>query len=256
MPSVTYADGVPCWVDLSTTDVDAAAAFYGALFGWEAVAAGPPEETGGYRLFMKDGRSVGGVMRAMQPGQPVAWSTYFWADDLDATAAKVRDAGGQVIVEPMDVTSAGRMGFFVDPTGAAFGAWQPGDNRGAQVVNEPGALVWNELQTRGIEQAKPFYAAVFGLEGHTSDMGPMRYTEWKLGDRTVGGGMDFPPDVPPQVPPFWQVYFGVEDTDAALARITELGGSVVMEPIDIPAGRFAMAADPQGGNFAVIALAS
>lgn len=257
MPSTTYADGVPCWVDLGTSDIDAAKAFYGGLFGWEAVAAGSPEETGGYTILLKDGKTVGGAMALMQPEQPVAWSTYFWADDLDATAAAIADAGGQTLVPPMDVTTAGRMAFFADPTGAAFGVWQPGDNRGAQVVNEPGALAWNELNTRDMDAAKAFYAAALGLTGHSQQMGPMEYTEWKIaGDRTVAGGMVFPPHVPAEVPPHWLVYFAVDDTDAALAKVGELGGSTILEPMDIPAGRFAIVADPQGAAFGIIALAS
>lgn len=255
MPTVTYADGVPCWVDLSTPDPDAAAAFYAGLLGVEAPPAGPVEETGGYRILLKDGKTVGGLMPHMQPGQPTVWSTYFWTDDLDATAARVGAAGGQTMVEPMDVMDVGRMAFFIDPTGAAFGCWQPGTNRGAQVVNEPGTFCWNELNTRDMETAKAFYAEALGITGTTSAEGPMTYTEFSLADgRVVAGGMDMPPQVPAAVPAHWLVYFAVEDADAAVAKVRELGGSVMLEPMTIPVGRFAVVADPQGAAFAVIAL--
>ena len=173
-----YDPGTPSWVDLSTPDVDASARFYGELFGWEAVEAGPPEETGGYRIIMRDGKAVGGMMGLMDPNQPAVWSTYVAVDDADATARAVRDAGGTVLVEPMDVMDAGRMAFFMDPGGAAIGVWQAGTNKGAQVVNEPGAVTWNELQVRDPEAHKAFYSAVFGWTPEAMQQGPIDYTMW------------------------------------------------------------------------------
>jgi uncharacterized protein len=249
-----YDPGTPSWVDLSTPDVDASVRFYGDIFGWDVQEAGPAEETGGYRIIMRNGKPVGGMMGLMDPNQPPVWSTYVATDDADATTQRVRDAGGTVIVEPMDVMDAGRMAFFLDPGGAAIGIWQAGTNKGAGVVNEPGALVWNELQVRDPEAHKPFYKAVFDWDAAATDQGPIDYTTWNVGDTGVGGMLTMPPEVPAQVPPNWMVYFGVEDADATLARVKELGGSEVMGPIDIPIGRFAIASDPNGTPFAFIAL--
>ena len=158
----SYAPGTPCWVDVGTPDIEAAAAFYSGLFGWSVKEGENAEQTGDYRQAMLRGKPVAGVMPLMQEGQPPAWSTYISVEDADATAAKVREAGGQVLAEPMDVLDLGRMAVFIDTTDAAFGIWQPGSFVGAGVVNEADALVWNELNTRDPEAAKAFYGAVFG----------------------------------------------------------------------------------------------
>jgi uncharacterized protein len=118
-----YAPGTPSWVDLSSSDADASASFYEEVLGWSATEPGPAEETGGYRMFMQGDKTVAGLMPHMQEGQPTAWSTYISVTDADETAQKVKDAGGSVIVEPMDVMDIGRMAFFSDPTGAVFGVW-------------------------------------------------------------------------------------------------------------------------------------
>jgi len=251
----SYAPGTPCWIDLSTPDQDAAAEFYGGLFGWSVEEDENAEQTGGYRVATLNGQAVGGVMKLMQEGQPVAWSSYVSVEDVDATVAKAREAGGTVMVEPMSVLDYGRMAFLVDPTGAAIGLWQPGRNIGAGLVNKPGALSWNELETRDPEAAKAFYGAVFGWSFVDHEMPGMgTYTEWKLGDASIGGMANITGRVPDEVPAHWMVYFGVEDTDATLAKLEELGGRVDFGPVDIPAGRFAMVADPWGAAFAVIAL--
>lgn len=255
MPTITYTDGVPCWVDLSTSDIDAATAFYGDLFRWEAVSPGPIEETGGYTMFVKDGQHVAACAPLMEDGQPVAWQTYFASDDVDTLAMRVAAAGGTVIVEPLDVLTAGRMAVFQDPGGAFFAGWQPRDHRGAQLVNEPGALVWNELYTRDMDQAKAFYSAGLGLDSATREMGPMAYTEFSTDGRTVAGGLTIAPPMPDDIPPHWLVYFAVEDTEAALARVRELGGAVLFGPMQAPIGSFATVADPQGAVFGVFAPA-
>jgi uncharacterized protein len=253
----SYAPGTPCWIDLATPDQDAAAEFYGALLGWSVVEDENAEQTGGYRVATLRDKAVGGVMKLMQEGQPVAWSSYVCVEDADTTAAKAKEAGGNVMVEPMDVLDYGRMAFLVDPTGAAIGLWQPGRNIGAGLVNEPGALAWNELETRDPDAAKAFYAAVFGWSFEDHEMPGMgTYTEWKLGDASIGGMADISGRVPDEVPAHWMVYFGVEDTDAAVEQIKAGGGEVSFGPVDIPAGRFAMAADPAGAAFAVIKLAA
>jgi predicted enzyme related to lactoylglutathione lyase len=246
----SYAPGTPMWVDLSTPDLEAARAFYGALFGWEAEE--PHPEAGGYTMFTLDGKLVAGLGPIMSPDQPPAWSTYVASADADATIEKVREAGGHVVVEPMDVMEAGRMASFVDPTGAYLGIWQPGQHQGAELVNQPGSFIWNELDTRDIEAAKPFYQRVFGWTARTSGDGGMDYTEWQLDGRSIGGGMQMNEEFPPDVPPHWRTYFAVQDCDAAVAVVQEQGGKVLMPAMDMPGMRFAVVSDPQGATFGVI----
>jgi predicted enzyme related to lactoylglutathione lyase len=249
----SYVPGTPCWVDLGTPDIEAAASFYGGLFGWEIPELPNSAELGGYRRAKKDGADVGGVMPLMQEGEPPAWRTYVAVADADATAAAVRDAGGTVIVEPMDVMELGRMAIFVDPQGALFGIWQPGTFVGAAHVNEPGAVGWNELATRDPDAAKTFYNAVFGWGVEEQDIPDGgTYYEWRLGEETVGGMLDMRGRIPDEVPTHWLTYFGCEDADAALERVEQLGGSLLFGPMDVSAGRFAVVGDPFGARFAVM----
>jgi predicted enzyme related to lactoylglutathione lyase len=257
MPEVSeYAPGTPSWVDLASPDPDAAANFYGGLFGWDAIETGPVEETGGYRMLQLGGRNVAGLGPTQGEGQPAMWTTYVATDDADSLAAKVRDAGGQVVMEPFDVLGVGRMAVFVDPGGAYFSVWQPQSHHGADLVNEPGALCWNELATRDIDAAKAFYAAVFGWDAETNAYGETSYSEWKLGGRSIGGMIAMNEQWPAEVPPHWMVYFAVDDADAAVGRAQELGGKVAVPPTDTPAGRFAVLNDPHGAVFSVIRLAT
>jgi predicted enzyme related to lactoylglutathione lyase len=254
MKMTDYTPGTPCWVDLGTSDMEGAKAFYGGVFGWIAETSTDPA-TGGYTMFQLGGEPVAGAMGLMSPDQPVAWSTYICVTDADATTAKAEAAGGKVIVAPMDVTDVGRMGFFADPTGAAIGIWQPRQFKGAAVVNEPGTITWNELNTRDAAAAKAFYAAVFGLTGKTTTEGGVEYTEWQLGGRTVGGMMEMDAEhFPAEVPPHWAVYFGTDDAAASVAKVAELGGTVVVPPTPIPVGVFAVCQDPQGGFFSLVQL--
>jgi predicted enzyme related to lactoylglutathione lyase len=147
MPEKTeYAPGTPSWVDIGT-DVEPAKAFYSSLFKWDCQDAGPPEETGGYGFFLRNGKMVAGYGPQQNPGPPF-WSTYVSVSDADATAKEAEAAGGTVVMAPMDVMDAGRMAVFQDPQGAFISAWQPSGHKGAQLVNEPGTLCWNELNSR------------------------------------------------------------------------------------------------------------
>src|SRR4051794_894002 len=157
---------------------------------------------------------VAGLGPLMAEGQPPAWSSYVSVTDADATAAKARDAGGSIVVEPMDVMDVGRFAFVADPAGAVIGLWQPRIHTGAEIVNEPVSLAWNELNTRDVEASKPFYAAVFGWDAETSQMGDVEYTTWKLDSKPVGGMIAISEQVPEHVPPHWLAYFSVADTDA------------------------------------------
>ncbi len=254
---MSYEPGTPCWVDHASPDLDASIAFYGALFGWEVPASENVEQTGGYRRATKGGADVVGMMPLMQEGQPPAWTTYVSVADANATASAVSEAGGTTIAEPMDVMGLGTMAIFADPTGAVFGIWQPGTFPGAGLVNEPGALSWNELNTRDLGAAKAFYGAVFGWEFDDQDMGEAgTYTTINLGENAVGGILNMDErGVPEQVPAHWQAYFAVTDTDAAVEQAKQGGGSVMVEPMEVPAGRFSILLDPHGASFAVIALA-
>lgn len=247
-----YEPGVPSWVDIGSPDPQGAADFYGALFGWDA-PEGPPD-AGGYRVAMVGDRAVAGIGEQQNPGPPV-WATYIAVENADEAAAKVLTAGGHVLVPAIDVLDAGRMAVFTDPVGAVFSVWQAGTHPGAELVNEPGTWSWSELLTTDVEASKGFYGDVFGWGAETHGAGPMgAYTEWQVHGRTVGGMMQKPPMLPAEVPPFWAVYFAVADTDAAVARVADLGGSVVMPPTDIEPGRFATVTDPFGAAFSVIAL--
>jgi predicted enzyme related to lactoylglutathione lyase len=253
----SYEPGTPCWVEYSSPDLDASIEFYGGLFGWAVPETENAEQTGGYRIALKDGKPAAGMMPQMEEGQPAAWATYVSVADADAAAAAVKENGGNVVAEPMSVMDLGRMSIFTDPGGAFFGVWQPGSFIGAQIVNEPGGIAWNELNTRDYAGAKSFYGGVFGWGFDESTPGeePYGMIVPEGGERPVGGVLDLDArNVPAEIPPHWQVYFGVEDTDATIEKAKASGGGVMMEPIEIPFGRFAILTDPHGAAFAVIAL--
>lgn len=256
----SYAPGTPSWVDLGSPDPEASAAFYSALFGWDVAAPGG-EETGGYRMCTLRGRPVAAIAPATVEGAPPWWTTYVTVDDAAASAKAVAAAGGQVLVDAFDVMEFGRMAVLTDPGGATFSVWEPKEHHGAGIVNEPGSLTWNELTTRHLDTAVPFYGAVFGWQTNETDMGGgMVYTTWKLpndGDREIGGAMPMEGDMwPADLPDHWMVYFAVEDCDQAVAKVAELGGKVSVPPMDIPnVGRFSVVNGPQGEVFSVIANA-
>lgn len=246
-----YPQGVPCWIDLQTTDQDGAKAFYGGLFGWE-LDDQPLPMGGHYTMASLDGGAVAGI--GTQPpgtpeGMPPIWTTYFWVDDLDEVVGKVGTAGGQVVMPPMDVMETGRMAIVADPTGGMVGLWEANQHRGAETVNTPGSLVWNELITGDPEGAASFYDAILGTTHVTAPMGDDDYTVINAGDRGVAGIMSLPEHM--GVPTAWTVYFGTDDLDATVARIEELGGSIKNQ-VDSPAGPLAVAADPQGAVFQVM----
>ena len=248
----SYEHGVPSWIDIGVSDFNTAAAFYSGLFGWEIPEG--DEETGFYRSVTLGGQVVAGMSpMQMAPGPPF-WTTYVNVDSADDVVAKVADAGGQVLMPPMDVMAFGRMAILADPTGAAIGLWQPNQHPGADVTNEPGSYCWSELLTDDLDAATAFYAAVLGWETRASD-GPMPYTEFQVGGRSIAGMMARPPMMPAEVPNHWGVYFAVADLDASIARVGELGGSAFMGTIDTPAGRVAPVMDPTGASINLIQLA-
>jgi predicted enzyme related to lactoylglutathione lyase len=251
MPEVKeYEPGTPSWVDLGSPDIDASAAFYGGLFGWAFESAGPVEETGGYGMFTLRGKNVAGIGPQMNADQPPYWTMYVSVPDIDATAARVDAHGGTILVEPMEVMTAGKMAVFLDSVGAPVSAWQPLEHIGAEIVNEPGAFTWAELRTAEVGPATGFYERVFNWVAEPIEMDGTSYTMWKLGDHPVGGMM-----ADSEGHSRWDISFAVADCDAAIAKAQELGGSVVQAAVDSSVGRFAGLADPHGATFGVIALA-
>jgi predicted enzyme related to lactoylglutathione lyase len=253
MPERTqYAHGTPSWTDLQTPDQGAAKKFYSAVLGWDYDDS-PMGDGTFYSMATVKGKHVAAISGAPPEGVPPHWNVYVTVDDVDATTAKVEGAGGAVIAPPFDVMDAGRMSVIADPTGAMLCPWQPTGNIGAQLVNEHGALCWEELMSADVPKAAEFYKQIFGWDSDTQTNGDMTYTEWKIGDRSIGGAMKPPM---PGMPNVWGIYFAVDDTDKAAELVKANGGAVFQEPMDIEPGRFAVCADPSGAMFNVIKMAS
>jgi predicted enzyme related to lactoylglutathione lyase len=229
--------------------MEAAKAFYASVLGWQYIGGGP--EFGGYLSVTVDGRMTGGMGPQQDPNDPPRWTTYFAADDAAATAARIKDAGGTVIVEPMAVGPMGTMVIALDPQGNPFGLWQSGFNTGVQIHNEPGALAWNEAMVDDTAAAKQFYSAVFGFSFDQMDAetaGGMDYSTFK-GDGDPLGGLGASD---PSMPKGWLTCFAVSSTDDAVAAVEAKGGTVTMPAMDTPFGRFAVVKDPWGAPFEVM----
>lgn len=240
--------GAPCWIDLMSPDIDAARSFYPALFGWTAEEQNP--EFGGYFMFTKDGHQIAGGMAAMEPSMPGVWTTYLTSDDTAKTLEGAASHGGQVHTPAMPVADLGVMAHVVDPGGAVIGVWQPGLHKGFGVLGEPGTPGWFELHTRDYAPSVDFYRDVFRWDTEVAGDSPeFRYTVAKNGEEQLAGIMENTADITEGSPAFWTVYFAVADTDATLAKVVELGGSVVQAAQDTPYGRLAVAADPTGIPF-------
>jgi uncharacterized protein len=249
----SYAPGTPCWVDLTSPDLDKTIEFYTALFGWEAHTV-PQPEAGGYTMFTLRDKYVAAASPRQQgqEGVPSRWTTYLASDDADDTAAKVLDAGGTVQVEPFDVFDSGRMAIAQDPTGATFGVWQANQHLGAQLANEPGTLNWNQCQTDDPGRAAEFYAAVLGYGLDEVDVGTEQpFYVLQVEGKPVAGVREPIPQMGGT--PQWSVVFSVANTDESVAKAQELGGAVLLEPMDLPdIGRIAVLKDPVGATFQVI----
>lgn len=251
MSETVSPPGTVGWFDLMTSDPSAAYAFYGKLFTW-SFEMGPPE-SGGYVMCMSAGRPAAGI-GALPPGapQPPSWTTYFISADADATAARIVEGGGKVMMGPMDVMEEGRMLIASDPAGAVFGVWQPKRHVGAQVRNEHGGMSWCEVNTRDAEATAGFYAKVFDLEARRLDMPGVVYFTLHQGATTVGGSLQMDANWPAEVPPHWMPYFEVTDVDESCRELTEAGGKVCVPPFDTPYGRIAVINDPQGAAFSLM----
>jgi uncharacterized protein len=288
-----YIPGVPCWADASEPDPDSALDFYGGLFGWEFEDAMPPSSEGKYFIARHEAASssifdISGALRSgdvaairsiPEAGPPIAmWNTYFWVDSADEAASKVGDAGGGIMVEPFDFIDACRMGVFTDREGAAFGVWEPKEHKGARLVNDPGAPVFNGLNTRDVDGAKSFYGSVFGWQTGSIGGGAEGWTLPGYGDwlerehhpdlrkqmaaagapegfeDIVGAIIPIPNDQP-NTPAHWSVTFATDDADATAAKAAELGGTVIVPPFDAPWStatysiRITVISDTQGATF-------
>jgi uncharacterized protein len=270
-----YIAGVPCWIDTLQPDPDAAAEFYGGLFGWEFEDAMPAGAPGRYLMARLRGGDVAAVSSPPESAPAHAvWNTYIWVEDADGSAAKAREAGGAVLTEPFDVMNAGRMAVLADPDGAAFCVWQANEHRGARIVNEPGSVNFNVLNTRDPDAAKRFYGTLFGWT--TLDLGSGEF--WTLrayGDyleqltpgtreRSAEFGAPGFEEVVAAITPLgagdsdtpahWGVTFATADADATAARAAELGGTVIVAPVDAPYSRLTVLRDPQGATFSATAF--
>jgi hypothetical protein len=247
----SYPPGVPSWTDLGTSDPAGARDFYGQLFGWEFDIS-PDEQTGHYTMVTRSGKNVAGISGIPVTEQPPAWNTYFATDDVQKLAELATENGAAIVMGPMQVGPAGSMLVWQDPTGAFCGAWQAGEHTGAQLVNEPGTLTWNELNTRDLSASAAFYTAILPAVVHDVSAGDFHYQTLQVEGRDVAGMWQMSAEIRADVPPHWAVYFCVADTDAAVARASDLGGRSTMPAKDSPFGRLAGLADPQGASFYVI----
>ena len=255
-----YSPGVPCWIDTAQPDPSSALDFYGALLGWEFAGPGamPGDPPGEYYVARLRGRDVAGI-GSQPPGleSSAGWMTHVAVESADRAADRARDAGATVVAEPFDAPPAGRMAVLMDPAGAPFAVWQAETRRGAQIVNEPSAWSMSNLSTTDPDGAKAFYGAMFGWEAES--FGP-EVTLFRL-PGYVGGepAQPVPRDVVAVMTPggemsSWGVDLWVEDADATTAKASELGGTVHVEPRDIPGFRSAVIADPHGAAMSISQL--
>ena len=249
MPERTkYTHGTPSWTDLTTTDPEAAQDFYGALFDWDFNSE-PTNQGGTYITASKNKKSAAGIMQQpeaqAEQGMPSMWTSYVSVDDLDKTTGQVEGAGGQVLMPSMMVMEAGKMAVVGDPSGAAIALWEANNSIGAEVVNEHGALIWNELMSADLGAASEFYDQLFGWSPteEETEVGP--YTMFSLEEKVIAGAMAPPM---PGIPNHWAVYFGIDDAESAVKTITEKGGTVLNGPMEIGVGTIVAAQDPQGAT--------
>ncbi|MEW2133123.1 VOC family protein [Streptomyces sp. NPDC005435] len=244
-------EGTPCWADAMFTDLEGAKEFYGDVLGW--TFGDSSSQYGNYTQAYADGKAVAAVVPPM-PGQEgqSQWCLYFASPDAAATAEKIRESGGDVLMPPMRVGDFGTMALAREPSGAVFGVWQGAAHEGFEAVATPGAYCWSEVFTREPEKADTFFSAVFPYQAKDMEDDDVDFRVFGLGADPVLGRMRMTEDFPPEVPSYINVYFTVDDCDAAVARATERGAVLRFGPMTSPFGRFAALTDPQGANFSVI----
>jgi predicted enzyme related to lactoylglutathione lyase len=242
----SYPPGTFSWVDLQTSDPEAAKAFYSSLLGWDYEDI-PIGEGAAYSMARLQDHSVAAIGPLQGEGMPSHWNCYVTVADVDASAARAAELGATLLAEPFDVFDAGRMAAFQDPQGAVLSIWQAKENIGAGLVNAIGALTWNDLISPDVAGSKAFYSELFGWQ--IQEIAPGEYWSIANGANRNGGMMPMPPGSHPA----WNLYFAVDDVDATVARARELGGDAVMGPMDVPnGGRLAVLRDPQNAVFSVL----
>lgn len=239
-----YPPGTFCWIDLGTTDVAGARSFYEGLFGWEA------DDVDGYVLWRLEGRIVSGL-HEHSPEEGTGWSSNVCVDDIQTATARARALGAEVLVEPTGITGTGKVSSVRDPTGAEVALWQPLGHAGAQIVNEVGTWTWNELVAADLQAAATFYGDLFGWEAEAAP-GPIARLGFSMGHLLIGGAHEPAPGEDPG--PRWTVSFRVADADESADRAEQLGGRIVLPPMDIPVGRIAVVSDPAGATFTLGAV--
>ncbi|GGP65355.1 VOC family protein [Streptomyces melanogenes] len=246
-------EGTPCWADAMFTDVEGAKSFYGDVLGWTFGEAS--SEYGNYTQAYVDGKAVAAVVPPM-PGQEgqSAWCLYLASPDVAATAKKIKDNGGEVLMEPMQVGDFGSMAIAREPSGAVFGVWQAGSHEGFEAKGVPGSFCWAEFFTRDPEKVDAFLPAVFPYGAKQMQDDAADFRVFSVRDEMVMGRMKMTEEFPPEVPSYVNVYFAVDNCDDAVAKATKRGGVLRFGPMDTPFGRFAALSDPQGASFSVIDL--
>jgi hypothetical protein len=255
MPHIDkHPTGAFCWIELSTTDQNAAKSFYSSLFGWASqdFPMGPNDF---YTMFQLEGRDTGAAytMRPEQRSQgvPPHWMIYIAVEGADDAAGRVAQLGGKLLAPPCDVYDVGRMAVVQDPTGAVFALWQPKSHTGTGIAGVPGTLCWADLVTTDPARTKEFYTGLFGWRIVKGENDPSGYLHIANGEKFIGG---IPPAnfLGPNVPPHWLLYFLVSNCDETAAKAQELGAKTHLAPMTMEkVGRMAILADPQGAVFAL-----
>lgn len=249
--------GTFVWFELVTPEPEVAARFYTELLGLEV----QEQDLGGntYRSLAAGGQGIGGIVSqpeaARTAGEPPRWLGYVEVEDVDAAAGRLTEGGGSVLLAPMDLPGTGRIATVADPQGAVFALYasaRDGASSG-EPSTAPGTISWVELISSDHEAGLGFYGELLGWRRtEQMDMGEGSVYQLFGLDQTMGGA--FTPKEP--MPTGWLYYFRVPDIDAAIARATELGGALISGPQEVPGGeKVAQLQDPQGGMFAIHALA-
>ncbi|MBO3142292.1 VOC family protein [Dermatophilus congolensis] len=273
---IAHTDGSPIWMDLGTHDIDAATAFYHAIFGWKFSNTG--DDFGQYRMIRSNNAAIGGAMSTLigpegpltEPHSPTAWGIYLATTDIETTLSRAEQAGATIVFPAMPVGELGSMGLINDPTGATIGLWEPGNFNGIEATAAPNVPVWFELVTNEFDTALNFYSTALGWTPHwmtsaTSNNNMPTYTptppkkpsiRYVINHTPAGpsAGMCEAPWLTTPMSSYWRMYVGVTDTDATITAITEQGGTLLDGPINSPFGRVATVTDPQGAAFQICSV--